>query len=113
MIISLNIDSDKLFKSEIKVLKSINHNHICGLKELIQTQSYYYLISDLAAGGELFTELLNKGHFYEKDAARITKQIVLALDYLHKQGIVHRDLKPENILLKTKADDSEIMVNYE
>ena len=64
----------------------------------------------MADGGELFTALLNQGHFYEKDAARITRQIVLALDYLHKEGIIHRDLKPENILLKTQSDESEIMV---
>ena len=30
---------------------------------------------------------------------RWAKQIVAALDHMHKQGVVHRDLKLENILV--------------
>jgi calcium-dependent protein kinase len=42
------------------------------------------------------------------DWAQITKQVLLALNYWHKNHIVHRDLKPENILFESKEDDSYI-----
>lgn len=31
--------------------------------------------------------------------SRIIKQVIEAVQYLHKNGIVHRDLKPENIII--------------
>jgi serine/threonine protein kinase len=31
------------------------------------------------------------------------KQLLSAVNYLHKQSIAHRDLKPENILFEEKA----------
>ena len=38
--------------------------------------------------------------FTEKIVQFLMKQILSAVDYLHKNGIIHRDLKLENILLK-------------
>ena len=35
----------------------------------------------------------------EHQTANVVKQILLALNYMHKQNIAHRDIKPENILI--------------
>jgi serine/threonine protein kinase len=54
---------------------------------------------DLCAGGELFYLLHLKGRLQEKMAKFYFAEILLGLEYIHKQGVVYRDLKPENVLL--------------
>jgi serine/threonine protein kinase len=34
----------------------------------------------------------------------ISKQLLLALKFMHEKKIIHRDIKPENILLKNEKD---------
>lgn len=103
-------DKESMFRSEIKVLKKVHHRHIVCLQDLIETKAHHYLISDLATGGELFEVLLNKGCFTEADAARLVRQLLEALDYLHAIGCVHRDLKPENLLFRDASPDSDILI---
>jgi serine/threonine protein kinase len=54
---------------------------------------------DLCAGGELFYLLHLKGRLPESMAKFYFAEILLGLEYIHKQGVVYRDLKPENVLL--------------
>lgn len=68
------------------------------------------LISRICKGGELFDEIIEKGHFSEKDASIIMKQLLSCLNYCHSKNIVHRDIKPENILLESNKDFNQIKV---
>ena len=58
---------------------------------------------DFVNGGELFYHLARAGKFNEERAVFYTSEIILALEYLHKEGIVYRDLKPENILIDNEG----------
>jgi calcium-dependent protein kinase len=64
------------------------------------------------SGGELFQRLAlnakNNKLYTEKDAARMMKQILEAVNYLHYHGVCHRDLKPENILLSSMDECSQL-----
>ena len=61
-------------------------------------------------GGEFFDSLAKrakeKNMYTEKECAKIFRQILEAVNYLHAHGVCHRDLKPENILFSNVADDS-------
>ena len=50
-------------------------------------------------GGELFTLLINNQYWPEDFVRFYTAEIILALDYMHKNGVMHRDLKSENVLI--------------
>ncbi|CAK74434.1 unnamed protein product (macronuclear) [Paramecium tetraurelia] len=47
---------------------------------------------------EMFVVLNSLGHYCEADAKEIFKQLLSAIEYMHRNGICHRDLKPNNIL---------------
>jgi calcium-dependent protein kinase len=85
--------------NEIEILKKISHPNIISIYEIFEDSKNYYIMSELLEGGELFEEITNRGSFSEMDAAKIMKQLLNAVNYLHNKNIVHRDLKPENIMM--------------
>jgi len=89
---------------EIEVMKMINHPNVIRLYEIFDEPKKMNLVMELVTGGELFDEIVARGNYTEKDAAKVMGTLCGALGYLHEKKIVHRDLKPENILLLEKPD---------
>ena len=56
-------------------------------------QDKWYIVTELATGGELFDRIFEKGKFTEKDAAETIRQVLEAVDYLHERNVVHRGSK--------------------
>ncbi|KAF9584803.1 Calcium/calmodulin-dependent protein kinase type 1 [Lunasporangiospora selenospora] len=99
-----------MLDTEISVLSKVRHPNCVSLLELFETEDAVYLVTDLAQGGELFEQLLEKGFYTESDAARLVYEILLGVEYLHNMDVVHRDLKPENLLFKDKSENATLMI---
>ena len=69
---------------------------------------YLYVVMELQREGNLFQYIKQQGGVGEETAVPLVRQIVYALQSVHKQGIIHKDLKPENILLSEKGEDKQL-----
>lgn len=86
-------------KNEKAILQQIKSPFIIDLAWTTHDDNSLYMLFEYVCGGELFTYLRNTGRFSSATASFYAAEVVVALEYLHKQQIVYRDLKPENLLL--------------
>jgi calcium-dependent protein kinase len=59
--------------NEISILREIDHPNIVKIYEYFEDSHRFYIITDHVQGGELFTEIINRGRFNESDASIILK----------------------------------------
>ncbi|KAA8575078.1 hypothetical protein EYC84_004294 [Monilinia fructicola] len=86
---------------EVQIMRGLDHPNIIKLIEFSESKQYYYLVLELAPGGELFHQIVRLTYFSEDLSRHVITQVAEALHYLHEvQGVVHRDIKPENILFE-------------
>lgn len=83
------------------LLKNQDHPNIIKIFEFYQDSKYFYIVTELCTGGELFDKIIEERSFDERKTAETMRQILQAVNYCHKNNIVHRDLKPENILYES------------
>ena len=86
----------------------LDHPNLVKLFEVFEYRGQYVLILELCEGGDLFNYIKQNRFFDEKRAAQIIREILSAVNYMHKQGVMHRDLKPENILVDSESDTLKI-----
>ena len=107
-------DMDRLL-DEIKIMCCLDHPNVVCLEEVYEGENELFLTQELCEGGDLFDRLDDQSNFCftEAECARLIKQIISSVSYLHSKDIIHRDLKLENFLFQDKTDDSElIMIDF-
>ena len=86
-------------KDEISILRTLDHPNILKLYDAFHEPKYYYLVTELMRGGELFDRIMMKQSYNEKEARDVCKILFEAVTFFHQHSIAHRDLKPDNLLL--------------
>ncbi|KAJ9648429.1 Calmodulin-dependent protein kinase cmk2 [Coniosporium apollinis] len=102
--------NEQMVMDELDLLQRLRHPHIVRFHDWFESRDKYYIVTQLATGGELFDRICEKGKFTEKDAAETIRQVLEAVDYLHQNNVVHRDLKPENLLYLTPDPNSSLVL---
>ena len=108
--------SDEYYLLETKFLKKLNHERIIKLYDVINTQKYLFIFTELCEGGSLKDFIISRynsnSNYFMKDSecAIIIKNIIQGVEYLANNGIIHRDLKPENIMFRKENDINSLVL---
>lgn len=86
-------------KREISILRRLQHVNVVNLVEVLRNKKFFFLVTELIDGGDLFDRLADKRILSEQEARLYFTQIGQALEYCHRAGVCHRDLKLENVLI--------------
>eukprot|EP00571_Detonula_confervacea_P014466 CAMPEP_0172305464 /NCGR_PEP_ID=MMETSP1058-20130122/6739_1 /TAXON_ID=83371 /ORGANISM="Detonula confervacea, Strain CCMP 353" /LENGTH=667 /DNA_ID=CAMNT_0013017069 /DNA_START=202 /DNA_END=2206 /DNA_ORIENTATION=+ len=100
---------------EIKIMCCLDHPNVVCLEEVFEGENELFLTQELCEGGDMFDRLEVQPNecYTEAGCARLIKQIIGSVSYLHSKDIIHRDLKLENFLFSSWADDSELkMIDF-
>jgi len=92
-------DHDRLTR-ELGMYLTMDHPHIARLIAVYESETEISMVMECCEGGELLGRLRRKKVFTEEEAAQVTWQMLLAINYLHSEGVVHRDLKLENFIFE-------------
>jgi len=96
-------------RREVQIMHHLTgHRNIVELKGAYEDRHSVNLIMELCAGGELFDRIISKGHYSERAASELCRQIVTVVHNCHTMGVMHRDLKPENFLFLSKHENSPL-----
>ncbi|PVU90086.1 hypothetical protein BB561_005025 [Smittium simulii] len=94
-------DEFESMRSEKRVLLIANkdrHPFLVGLHSCFQTSSRIFFVMEYIAGGDLMIHI-QRQQFSERRAKFYACEVLLGLEYFHKNSIVYRDLKLDNIML--------------
>ncbi|KAK9061986.1 hypothetical protein SSX86_019170 [Deinandra increscens subsp. villosa] len=90
-------------EEEVKLLKNLSHPNIVRYLGTGREEASLNIFLEFVPGGSISSLLGKFGSFPESVIRMYTKQILLGLEYLHKNGIMHRDIKGANILVDNKG----------
>jgi eukaryotic-like serine/threonine-protein kinase len=95
------------FHEEAVNAARLTHPNIVALYDTGEQGDVAYIVMELVEGSTLREVLARHGPLAAPQAARLAREVTVALDYAHQAGVVHRNLKPGNVLL---ADDGTVKV---
>jgi eukaryotic-like serine/threonine-protein kinase len=87
------------FQAEAQAAAQLKHENIVTVYDAGNIEGHLYIALEFVEGTDIYDLVARRGPLPLKRSVNIVKQVILALEHLHKRGFVHRDIKPSNILV--------------
>ncbi|MGL4514249.1 MAG: serine/threonine-protein kinase [Lacipirellulaceae bacterium] len=87
------------FRREGELGKSLQHQNIVAVHEVVSRPGLHYLVMDFIEGRNLRDWYRVRGKFEWQEATSILAGVLAGLHFAFQQGITHRDLKMSNVLV--------------
>lgn len=94
-----SLEEKTRFEREARSAAKLAHRNVVTVFEFGYVASMPFLAMEFVVGPTL-QQQIRAGSLTFFDAARIAREVSVAVGYAHDNGIVHRDLKPANILME-------------
>ena len=91
----------KRFIREAQAASSLDHNNICTIYEIDESENGQLFIAMAYYEGETLKDKIAHGPLELEEAIKIAGQVTEGLSKAHQRDIVHRDIKPANIIVTT------------
>ncbi|KAL7178169.1 hypothetical protein ACSBR2_031338 [Camellia fascicularis] len=90
-------------KEEVNLLENLSHPNIVRYLGTTIEEASLNILLEIVPGGSISSLLGKFGSFPESVIRMYTKQLLLGVEYLHRNGIMHKDIKGANILVDNKG----------
>ena len=88
------------FEREAIAAAKLDHENIVTIHDVDEVNGRPFIVMEYVEGEDLEHLITRKGALPTLKAAKIVREVAVALDHAHHRGVVHRDIKPANILLR-------------
>ncbi|XP_046576435.1 STE20/SPS1-related proline-alanine-rich protein kinase-like [Haliotis rubra] len=90
----------KAWATEFSIMSQLKHKNIIQAYDLFTHRGLQVMIMEYFDGCDL-ADFIDWNNISQRQRAlkKISRQVLKAIKYVHKENIVHRDLKPANILI--------------
>ena len=92
-------EAKERFIREARAASALDHNNICVVHEIGDTDDGQIFIVMTHYEGETLKKRIERGPLKIEEAVDIAIQVSQGLTQAHEHGIIHRDIKPANIMI--------------
>jgi len=103
--------SPKQIQSEVDFMREcVDQKEFVQLYDFVETPRRYYLILEYCDGGTLERTAKEGCTLGDNQVARLMRQMLQGLAFLHAKNIMHRDVKPHNAFLVGQVSSEHVNV---
>jgi len=97
---------------EIVNQSALDHPSVARLQAVYRSSKSVRLVLEHLDGGDLCKHVEQSGPLGEAATVRVIRQVLQAVDYMHRNGLVHRDIKLENIVYESSDQDRVKLIDF-